>query len=97
MNFKIILQGEDIEAYSIVSETKVAFAEKAIQSLKVIIYRYIEDNGRNFFPKMQQFVSNLNCRTNHSVGKSPREVKNKVFLKSILYNNSFMKFTKTKT
>ena len=79
MNFKNILQGEDIEVYSTVSETKAANAEKAIQSLKDIIYRHIEDNSHKFVPKLQQFVSNLNSPTNHSFGKSPRDVKNKDF------------------
>ena len=30
------------------SETKAAFAERAIQSLKHIIYRYIGDHGEKF-------------------------------------------------
>ena len=30
------------------SETKAAFAERAIQLLKHIIYRYIEDHGEKF-------------------------------------------------
>ena len=86
---------KDIEVYSTMSETKAAFAERAIQSLKHIIYRYIEDHGEKFVPKLQQFVSTLNCRKNRSIGKSPRDVKNSYFL-SILYNKSFKKFTKPK-
>ena len=60
------------------SETKAAFAERAIQSLKHIIYRYIEDHGEKIVPKLQQFVSTLNCRKNRSIGKSPRDVKKTV-------------------
>ena len=43
------------------SETKAAFAERAIQSSKHIIYRYIEDHVEKFVPKLQQFASTLNC------------------------------------
>ena len=77
------------------SETKAAFAERAIQSLKHIIYLYIEDHGGKFVPKLQQFVSTLNGRKNQSIGKSPRDVKNSDFL-SLSYNNSFKKYTKPK-
>ena len=90
-----ICKEKDIEVYSTISETKAAFAERAIQSLKHIIYRYIEDHSENFVPKLQQFVSVLNCRKNRSNGKSPRDVKNSDFL-SIFYNKSFKKYTKPK-
>ena len=39
-----------IEVYSTMSETEAALAERAIQSLKHIIYRYIEDHGEKFVP-----------------------------------------------
>ena len=77
------------------SETTGACAERAIQSLKHIIYGYIEDHGENFVPKLQKFVSTLNCCKNRSIGKSRRDVKNSDFL-SILYNKSFKKYTKPK-
>ena len=95
VTFKKFCKEKDIEVYSTMSETKAAFAERAIQSLKHIIYRYIEDHGEKFIPKLQQFVSTLNCRKNRSIGKSPRDVKNSDFL-SILYNKSFKKYTKPK-
>ena len=93
--FKKFCTEKDIEVYSTMSETKAAFAERAIQSLKHIIHRYIEDHGEKFVPKLQQFVSTLNCRKNRSNGKSPRDVKNSDFL-SKLYNKSFKKYTKPK-
>ena len=77
------------------SETKATFAERAIQSLKHIIFRYIEDHGEKFVPNLRQFVSSLSCRINRSTGKSPRDVKNSNFL-SILYHKSFKKYTKPK-
>ena len=81
------------------SETKAAFAEierererereRAIKSLRHIIYCYIEDHGEKFVPKLQQFVSTLNCRKNRSIGKPPRNLKNSAFL-SILNNKLFI-------
>ena len=76
------------------SEIKAAFAERAIQFLKHIICRYIEDHGEKIVPKLQQFVSTLNCRKNRIIGK-PTYVKNSDFL-SILYNKLFKKHTKPK-
>ena len=93
--FKTFCKEKDIEFYSTMSETKAEFTEGAVQSLKHIIYRYIEDHGEKFVPKLQQFVSTLNCRKNRSIGKSPKNVKNSDFL-SILYNKSFKKYTKPK-
>ena len=57
------------------SETKAAIAERAIQSLKHIIYRYIENHVEKFIHKLPQFVSPMICRVNRSIGKSPRDVK----------------------
>ena len=49
--FKKFCKEKDNEVYSTMSETKAAFAERAIQSLKHIIYRYSEDDGEKFLPK----------------------------------------------
>ena len=38
------------------SETKISFAERAIQSLKHIIYRCMEDHGEIFFHSLPQVV-----------------------------------------
>ena len=62
---------KDIEVYPTMSELKAAFAERAIQSLEHVRYRYIEDHGEKFVPKLQQFVSTLNCRKNRSNGNLP--------------------------
>ena len=86
---------KSIQVYSTTSETKAAFAERAIQSLKHIIYRYIEDHGEKFIYKLPQFVSTMNCRINRSIGKSPRDVKNTDFL-SILYNKPLTRYKKLK-
>ena len=93
--FKKFCKEKSVEVYSTMSETKAAFAERAIQSLKHIIYRYIEDHGGNFINKLPQFVSTMNCRINRSIGKSPRDVKNTDFL-SILYNKPLTRYKKLK-
>ena len=43
--FKKIHKTEGIQIYSTMSETKAAFAERTIRSLKIILYRYMEENG----------------------------------------------------
>ena len=92
---KKICKEKSIELYSTMSETKAAFAERAIQSLKHIIYRYIEDHGEKFINKLPQFVSTMNCRINRSIGKSPRDFKNTDFL-SILYIKPLTRYKKLK-
>ena len=66
--FKKFCEEKNIEVYSLMNETKAAFAERAIQSLKHLIYRYIEDHGKKFIHKLPQFVSTMNCRINRSIG-----------------------------
>ena len=43
--FKNFCAAEEIQVYSTMSETKAAFAERTIRSLKNILYRYMEDFG----------------------------------------------------
>ena len=42
------------------SENKAAFAERTIRSLKIILYRYMEDTGSKYIHKMTQFVTTIN-------------------------------------
>ena len=92
---KKLLGEKNIEIYSTMSEINAAFAERAIQSLKHIIYRYIEDHGKKFIHKLPQFVSRMNCRINRSFRKSPGDVKNTDFL-SIFFNKPLKKYKKLK-
>ena len=43
---------EETQIYSTMSATKVAFAERAIRSLKNVLYRYIEDYGYKYILKL---------------------------------------------
>ena len=77
------------------SETKSAFAERTIRSLKKIFYRYMEDNGYNYNHKLTQFVATLNSRRNCSINLIPQNVKNSDFL-SNLYRKPLQKVRKPK-
>ena len=41
-------------------EIKAAFAERTIQSLKVILYRYMEGNEYKYIHEVTHFVTTLN-------------------------------------
>ena len=44
------------------SETKAAFAERTIRSLKKINYSYMEAYGHKYIHKLSQFVTTVNSR-----------------------------------
>ena len=67
------------------SETKAAFAERTIRSLKNLLYGYTEDNGNKYIHKLTQFVTTLNSQKNCSIDFIPKNVKNSDF-SSILYS-----------
>ena len=73
-----------IETYSTVSETKAAYVERTIQSLKNILYRDMQDYGYKYIHKLTQFVTIVNSRINCSLDLIPKNVKNSDFL-SIVY------------
>ena len=77
------------------SETKAAFAERTIRSLKNTFYPYLEDNGYKYIHRLAQFVTTLNSRRNCSIDLIPKNVKNSDFL-SILYSKPLREFRKPK-
>ena len=77
------------------SETKVAFAERTIRSLKNILYRYMEDNGDKHIHNLTQFVTTLNSGRNCSIDLIPKNVKSSDFL-SILHSNPLREIRKPK-
>ena len=91
--FKKFCAAEGIQVYSTMSETKAAFAERTIRSLKNILYRYMEDYGYNFIHKLPQFIATLNSRRNSSIDMRPNTVKNCDFM-SILYSKPLREFKK---
>ena len=92
--FKKFCSAERIEIYSTMSETKAAFAERTIRSLKNILYRYMEDYGYKYIHKIPQFIAN-NSRNNRSIDMKPNYVKNSDFM-SILYSKPLREYKKPK-
>ena len=84
-DFKKLCNAEGKQIYSTMSETKAAFAERTIRSLKNILYRYMEDNGYKYIHKLNQYVATLNSRRSCSTDLIPKKVKNSNIL-SILYS-----------
>ena len=91
--FKKYCAAEGIQVYSTMSETKAAFAERTIRSLKNILYRYMEDSGYKYIHKLAQFITTLNSRRNSSIDMRPNTVKNCDFM-SILYSKPLREFKK---
>ena len=75
------------------SETKAAYAERTIRSLKNILYRYMEDFGYKYIHKLPQFINALNSRRNSSIDMRPNTVKNCDFM-SILYSKPLREYKK---
>ena len=90
---KKLCKAEGIQSYSRMSETKAAFAERTIRSLKNILYRYMGDNGYKYIHELNQFVTTLNSRRNCLIYLIPKNVKNSDFL-SILYSKPLREFRK---
>ena len=93
--FKKLCKAQGIQLYSTMTETKAVFAERTIRSLKIILYRYMEDNGDKYIHKLTQFVTTLNSRRNCSIDLISKNVKNSDFL-SILYSKPLREFRKPK-
>ena len=78
--FKKFCTAEGIQVYSTRSETKAAFAERTIRSLKKILYLYMEDYGYNYIHKVPQFNTTLYSRSNRSIDMRPNTVKSCDFM-----------------
>ena len=91
--FKKFCVAEGIQVYSTMTETKAAFAERTIRSLKNILYRYMEDFGYKYIHKLPQFITTLNSRRNSSIDMRPNTVKNCDFM-SIFYSKPLREFKK---
>ena len=95
MKLKSFVTEKEYRFYSTMSETKVALAERAIRSLKNVLYRYIEDYGYKYIHKLPQFITTLNTRRNISIDMKPSNVKNSDFM-SVLYSKPIRDFNKPK-
>ena len=84
---------EGIQIYSTMSETKAAFAERTIRSLRNILYRYREDFGYKYIHKPPQCITTLNSRRNSSIDMRPNTVKKRDFM-YILYSKPLREYKK---
>ena len=75
------------------TETKAAFAERTIRSLKNILYLYMEVFGYKYTHKLPQVITTLNSRRNKSIDMRPNSVKN-CDVMSILYSKLSREFKK---
>ena len=93
--FKKFYSAEGKENHSRMSETKAAFAERTIHSLKNFLYCYMEDYGYKSIHKLPQFIATMNSRNNRSIDMKPNHVKNSDFM-SILYSEPLREYKKPK-
>ena len=89
-DFRDLCQDVGIHIYHTFSETKACFAERAIRSLKSLIYKYLEERKTDcYLPKLQNFMRTLNTRVNRSTGLPPEKVQNGDFM--TIFNKRSMK------
>ena len=93
--FKKICSAEGIEIYSTMIETKAAFAERTIRSLKNILYRYMKDYGYKFSHILPQFIATKNSRNNRCIDMKANNVENSDFM-SILDSKPLREYKKPK-
>ena len=91
--FKKFFAAEGRQVYSTMSETKAAFADCTIRSLKNILYRYMEENGYKYVQKVPQFITSLNSRRKNSMDMRPKTVKDCNFM-SLLYSKLLREYKK---
>ena len=77
-SIKTLCEEKGTETNTTESEKKSACAERNIQSLKALIYKYLEDNWTfSHIDKLQDFVNTNNSRTNRVTKITPNEVTKK--------------------
>lgn len=73
-----------IHRYHSFSDTKAAYAERAIRSLKNLLYRYMENSDTHkYISKLQNLVKTMNSRVNRSIKMAPKDVQNRDALRII--------------
>ena len=76
--FKNLCDEMGIETYTTASETKSAFAERNIRSLKNIMYKHMENKWTyQYINKLAQFVQTINSRVNRVTKLAPNKVTKK--------------------
>ena len=89
--FKQFCNSKNVELYNTHSETKSAFAERSIRSLKNIIHKHLEKKwSYHYINKFHDFVDIINSRVNRVTGLAPKKVtsKHESHLVSLVSNQS---------
>ena len=84
---KKLCKAEGKQIYSTMSETKAAFAQRTIRSLKSIHYRYMEDNGYKYIHRLTHFVTTPNSRGTCSIDLISKNLKKSVFCRFCTANH----------
>ena len=77
------------------SETKAAFAELSLRSLKNILYRNMEVYECKYIQTIPRFIATMNSGTNSSIGMKLNHVKDSDFM-SLLYSKPLREYRKPK-
>ena len=73
--FKKLMDKYHINHYFSLNETKCAYVERLIRSLKNRIFRYLEEkNTSNYISQIQNIVQNYNHTKHRSIGIQPAQV-----------------------
>ena len=81
--FKIFCAAEGIQISSTMRETKVAFAERTIRSMKNNLYIYMEFYGYKYIHNLPHFNTTLSSRRNSSIDMRPNTEKNCDFMSNL--------------
>ena len=84
-DFKTLCTAEGLRIYSTMGETKAAFAERTLRSLKKLFYCYMGEYGYKYIQKFPQFMATLNSSNYRTKDMKPNRVNNSDFM-LILYS-----------
>jgi hypothetical protein len=83
-SFKSLCIDMGVILYHTQSKKKAAYAERAIRSLKNIIYRHMEESHTyKYITRLPSFVKTMNSRVNRSIEMAPKNVTNRDALRII--------------
>ena len=71
--FSQFCRKNDIELHSTHNETKSAFAERNIRSLRAIIFKFLHENNRHIYRKFTA-IRKRDCRVNRTTKLAPKDV-----------------------
>ena len=71
-----LLNSKNIEHFTTINETKANFAERAIQTIKLKLYKYImEEQTHKWFNVLQEVTDSYNLSYHRSIKMSPTQAK----------------------